>query len=137
MRARSWALSVIGSSPSTSIVPASGRTNPSHISTVVVFPAPLGPNRANTSALCTSRSKFETAVMDPYCLHTPRSRTGGTVEAELTSAAPPHRFALHRRRRGSRGISVGVGRRLGLWGGMRGGPWGHRGHRRLGGRHGR
>ncbi len=39
---------VIGSSPRTRTVPASGVTNPSHISTVVVLPAPLGPSRAST-----------------------------------------------------------------------------------------
>ncbi|REN81945.1 hypothetical protein DSI80_11385 [Mycobacterium tuberculosis] len=47
---------------------------------------------------------METAVIDPYRLHTPRSRstTSGVSGARFTSAAPPHRFALHRRRRGSR-----------------------------------
>ena len=58
------------------MVPASGRMKPSHISTVVVLPAPLGPSSASTSAACTSRSSSETAVVDPYRLLTPRSRTG-------------------------------------------------------------
>ena len=58
------------------MVPASGLMKPSHISTVVVLPAPLGPSSASTSARRTSRSSPETAVVDPYRLLTPRSRTG-------------------------------------------------------------
>ncbi len=58
------------------MVPASGLMKPSHISTVVVLPAPLGPSSASTSARCTSRSSPDTAVVDPYRLVTPRRRTG-------------------------------------------------------------
>ena len=61
------------------MVPASGLMKPSHISTVVVLPAPFGPSSASTSARCTSRSRSETAVVDPYRLLTPRRHTG-TVE---------------------------------------------------------
>ena len=39
--------------------------NPSHISTVVVLPAPFGPRRASTLADCMSRSRPDTAVVDP------------------------------------------------------------------------
>src|SRR5262245_66392219 len=62
------------------MLPASGLMKPSHISTVVVLPAPLGPSSASTSAAWTSRSSSDTAVVDPYRLLTPRRRTGTADE---------------------------------------------------------
>src|SRR5690349_4146568 len=80
MRSRSRALSPTGSRPRISMVPPSGRMKPSHISTVVVLPAPLGPSSASTSAWWTSRLRPDTAVVEPYCLVTPRSSTGVSDE---------------------------------------------------------
>ena len=80
------------------MVPSSARMNPSHISTVVVLPAPLGPSRASTSARCTSRSSWFTAVVDPYRLLTPRSCTTAS-EREVTET---------QRRRPAWGLVVGT-----------------------------
>ena len=70
------------------MLPASGLMNPSHISTVVVLPAPLGPSSASTSAAWTSRSSSDTAVVDPYRLLTPRRRTGTADERSREPTAP-------------------------------------------------
>ena len=69
------------------MTPASGRMKPSHISTVVVLPAPLGPSSASTSACCTSRSSPDTAVVEPYRLVTPRSSTETSDERLLEGSA--------------------------------------------------
>src|SRR3954462_5034727 len=67
-----------GSSPRTATSPPSRRRMPSRISTVVVFPAPLGPSSAKTSPRRTSRSRPSTTVRCPYRLTSPRTRTAGS-----------------------------------------------------------
>ena len=81
------------------MVPASGLMKPSHISTVVVLPAPLGPSRASTSAVWTSRSSSDTAVVDPYRLQTPRRRTGEADERPREEPSAPEREVTETQRR--------------------------------------
>src|SRR3954467_1561579 len=60
--------------------PASGRSNPAIIRSVVVFPEPDGPSRVKNSPASMSRSTWSTATTSPYVLRTPRSRTSTAVE---------------------------------------------------------
>src|SRR5436190_8061409 len=56
----------MGSRPSTRTAPAVGRRYPSSVSTVVVFPAPLGPSRASTSPAPADNEIPSTGVTSPY-----------------------------------------------------------------------
>ena len=109
MRDRISALSAMGSSPRILIWPASGLMKPSHISTVVVFPAPLGPSSANTSAVRTSRSSSDTATVDPYRLLTPRSSRGAADERARGEPTTPGVTETQRRRRIFRPVALGPG----------------------------
>ena len=62
---RSSRASAIGSSPSTRTEPWWGRRNPSHVSIVVVFPAPFGPRMAVTWPGSTVSESPSTAVTLP------------------------------------------------------------------------
>ena len=65
------------STPSTSIVPASGASRPATMRKVVVLPAPFGPSRAYSSPCRTVRSSWSTAGL-PNCLERLRSRSAGS-----------------------------------------------------------
>ena len=67
MRVRSHrcVLLLAGSTPSVSTSPPLRSRNPSRISMVVVFPAPLGPSKAKTSPLSTSKETSRTACLSP------------------------------------------------------------------------
>src|SRR4051794_5837128 len=78
----------MGSSPRTRTVPAVGRRYPSAVSTVVVLPAPLGPNRASTSPAPADSDNPSTAVTSPYRTTRPNMSTAAigvdaTVQAEM------------------------------------------------------
>ena len=84
-----------------------GADEPSHISTVVVFPAPLGPSSASTSARWTSRSRSRTALGSPVTLRHP-TQAHRDGEPELTGSQRRRRVPDHppvdglsRRRAGS------------------------------------
>src|SRR5947207_220229 len=81
-----------GSMPSTDTVPASRRRYPSRISTVVVFPAPLGPSKANTSPSATSKLIPLTASIGPYDFL--RSATLIAVTSAATPLPLDHRRAV-------------------------------------------
>jgi len=70
-----------GSCPNTRASPVSGRVSPSSMSTVVDFPAPLGPSRATTSPGAITRSRSATASTVPYRLRNPRSATAAPAVA--------------------------------------------------------
>src|SRR3974377_1330958 len=57
-----------GSKPQTETRPPSGTRSPSMISIVLVFPAPLGPSRPNTSPSATEKLRPRTASTSPYLL---------------------------------------------------------------------
>src|SRR5262249_7810254 len=75
-----------GSVPSTETSPLSRRRYPSRISTVVVLPAPFGPSIANTSPWKISRSTPSTAIVSPYDLRSPLTRTLVVESMALASA---------------------------------------------------
>src|SRR5438105_4218172 len=60
--------------PATSALPALGRTTVDNTRTVVVFPAPLGPRKPNTSPVETSKLTSSSAVLCPNRLVRPRAR---------------------------------------------------------------
>src|SRR5262249_58447638 len=76
----------LGSVPSTETSPLSRRRYPSRISTVVVLPAPFGPSIANTSPWKISRSTPSTAIVSPYDLRSPLTRTLVVESMPLASA---------------------------------------------------
>ena len=104
MRSRTRALSATGSRPRISMVPASGRMNPSHISTVVVLPAPLGraapaPRRAARRGRVRRRPSSTRTACSPRADARGRPRCGGaTTEPEVTG--------IQRRRQASRSAAV-------------------------------
>ncbi len=73
------ARSVRGSSPATSTSPASCCDNVDRIFTVVVFPEPLGPSRANTVPAGTSRSIPSRTVWSPKDFVSPVARMAVVV----------------------------------------------------------
>src|SRR5438128_384876 len=75
--------------------PASGRSKPAIIRSVVVFPEPDGPSRVKNSPASISRSTWSTATTSPYVLRTPSSRTSTAVElvAETASVSASVRVA--------------------------------------------
>jgi hypothetical protein len=83
MRWRTSFWRVVGSSPSSSSVPLVGCSSVVSIRMVVVFPAPLGPRKANTSPRRTSNDTSSTAVKSPNCLTRCCTRmTGGLSSIE-------------------------------------------------------
>src|SRR5258706_10391768 len=65
--------------PSTCTVPASGWFSPSRISTVVVFPAPLGPSNPKHSPTPIDRSTPSTATTSPSLLTRPSQESAMSV----------------------------------------------------------
>src|SRR5580698_5241230 len=86
VRNQRWVLRSAGSTPSVSTRPLVRSRNPSRISTVVVLPAPLGPNSAKTSPGCTSKDTSRTATFAPYDLARCSTATAGTFPPQPTSA---------------------------------------------------
>src|SRR5438105_7086122 len=66
--------------PATSAVPAVGRTNVENNRTVVVFPAPLGPRKPNTSPAATSKVTSSMAGREPNLLVSSRARIAACIE---------------------------------------------------------
>ena len=60
--------SLVASKPHTRAVPPDGSVSPSNIRMVVVFPAPLGPSRPNTSFSPMRRLRWSTTVVPLYVL---------------------------------------------------------------------
>src|SRR5712691_6946050 len=63
------------SSPPSRIVPASGRSKPAIIRSVVVLPDPDGPSSVKNSPSATRRSTSSTATTLPYVLRPPTTST--------------------------------------------------------------
>src|SRR5207244_13362548 len=63
------------SSPRTRACPPVGIRRQSRISTVVVFPAPLGPRKANTSPFVKLKDMPLTATLSPYFFERPSTCT--------------------------------------------------------------
>src|SRR5699024_5783428 len=79
----------------TRTVPESGVVKPSQISTVVVFPAPFGPSRANRFACGRSRSMLSTAVTVGYRLTIPVSCTAlSLTTTQNTMCARPRTHSV-------------------------------------------
>src|SRR5665647_1710370 len=72
--------------PSTSTVPASGRSRPVIIDSVVVLPAPLGPTRPYIDPAGTSSESPSTARLSPYVLTRSVTRSAGTGRIEHPTA---------------------------------------------------
>ena len=70
MRSRTFCGCATGSMPSTRIDPEVGLVKPSHISMVVVLPAPLGPKSASSSPRRAVKESPSTAVFSPKRLTT-------------------------------------------------------------------
>src|SRR5436309_785825 len=87
--------------PTTSTVPASGRTAPRHISRVVVLPAPFGPSRATRSPSRTVRSTRSTARPRRYRFTSPLATstlvTGRSLMRPVSQATPAARHRVVRR----------------------------------------
>src|SRR5579871_889155 len=77
MRALAAAGSAQTSIPSTQTCPASGRSRPVAMRSVVVLPAPLGPTRPKNEPRGTSSDSPATATFAPNRLARPRSTTAG------------------------------------------------------------
>src|SRR5215470_17033634 len=71
--------SVRMSRPTTEPLPAVGRTSPVSILIVVVFPAPFGPRKPNTSPRRTLNVTASTAVKAAYCRVRPETSTAAVV----------------------------------------------------------
>src|SRR2546428_1002850 len=67
-RISAWSERLLTSYPSTLAWPPVGFRRHSRISTVVVFPAPFGPRKANTSPLVRLKDIPLTAMLSPYFL---------------------------------------------------------------------
>src|SRR5947199_3264924 len=67
-RISAWSDRLLTSYPRTSACPPVGFRRHSRISTVVVFPAPLGPRKAKTSPLVRLNDMPLTATLSPYFL---------------------------------------------------------------------
>src|SRR6266566_534808 len=65
-RISAWSDRLLTSYPRTSACPPVGFRRHSKISTVVVFPAPLGPRKANTSPFFRLKDMPLTATLSPY-----------------------------------------------------------------------
>ena len=63
---RRRAMSSPGQRPRTAQLPDVGERKPISVRIVVVFPAPFGPRKPNTSPAATLRLNPETAVSEPY-----------------------------------------------------------------------
>src|SRR5450432_3847931 len=78
-------------SPSTAIVPSSGRSSPDRILISVDLPAPLSPRRQTTSPGLTSRLTSRIAITLPKYFDTARaSMTGGRLLPSGTGSIPLH-----------------------------------------------
>src|SRR5262249_5339567 len=86
IRARHSRPPSLGSVPSTDTSPLTRRRHTSKISTVVVLPAPFGPSIANPSPWKISRSTPSTAIVSPYDLRSPLTRTLVVESMPLASA---------------------------------------------------
>src|SRR5215203_806543 len=73
------ALSFRGFNPITRAVPPEGRSAPTRPLIRVVFPAPFGPTRPNTSPLPTERSAPPNASTRPYLLVNPETSMAFTL----------------------------------------------------------
>src|SRR6266516_1262043 len=84
-----WRLASAGSrhtsTPSTTTVPASGRSSPVTMLRVVVLPAPFGPTRPKKQPCGTSRLSQSTAILGPYALRRPRRESAGALFMPDTS----------------------------------------------------
>ena len=78
---------LVGSYPSTDVVPLVGVRYPSSTSVVVVLPAPLGPSSAKTSPWSTCRSMPATASTSPNDLRGPRDLDHALRHASTLSDA--------------------------------------------------
>src|SRR5712692_4489000 len=67
-RISAWSERLLTSYPKTFACPPVGFRRHSRISTVVVFPAPFGPRKANTSPLVRLKDMPLTAMLSPYFL---------------------------------------------------------------------
>src|SRR5881396_2707887 len=72
------------STPATTADPSSASRRPSRISTVVVFPAPFGPRRPNTSPVSTWKLIPRTASISPYRLRRLFTCTTGGMTRTLS-----------------------------------------------------
>src|SRR6266516_712744 len=84
-----WRLASAGSrhtsTPSTTTVPASGRSSPVTMLRVVVLPAPFGPTRPKKQPCGTSRLSQSTAILGPYALRRPPRESAGALFMPDTS----------------------------------------------------
>ena len=85
---RAYGGSRVTSTPASSTVPASGRSNPAIRRSSVVLPEPDGPSMVKNSPSATSRSTPATAASCPYMRRTPVSRIAGTPLAGFPLADP-------------------------------------------------
>src|SRR5437762_9325857 len=74
-RCSAWSERYLTSWPRTSARPPVGFRRHSRISTVVVFPAPLGPRKANTSPFVRLKDIPLTATLSPYFFERPSTCT--------------------------------------------------------------
>src|SRR2546425_10668891 len=74
--------------------PALAWTRPSRILTVVVFPAPLGPRKPNTSPGWTESVRSCSARRRPYALCSPRSSIAAAAETAETASSSAADAAL-------------------------------------------
>src|SRR5262245_10965962 len=88
-RARTWAPSFTGSSPSTRNVPPLGGETQPIMRIVELLPAPFGPRNPNASPFCTSKSIASTATSSPKRLTSPRAWTSGSSVAAFTTCKLP------------------------------------------------
>ena len=73
MASRNPVLSLAGSKPATEIVPPSRRRRPPMHSTMVVFPAPLGPRMPKISPSSTAKPTPLTTARSPYTFRNPQT----------------------------------------------------------------
>src|SRR5579859_3971365 len=73
--------------PSTSASPPDGRASPRRSFTTVVFPAPLGPRKPNTSPRSTVIDREFTATVSPKRLLSPRAWIAGDVPGSRERSA--------------------------------------------------
>src|SRR5579862_8232529 len=98
------------SMPSTHTWPASGRSNPVAMRSVVVLPAPLGPTRPKNDPRGTSSDRPATATFGPNRFTRPRSTTAG--QACATARGPGPLRAGRSLGRGGAGLGRRPGARL-------------------------
>src|ERR1700746_2183095 len=67
------------STPASLIEPASGRSKPAIMRSVVVLPEPDGPSSVKNEPCSTRRSTSSTATTSPYTLRAPTTSTSATA----------------------------------------------------------